>query len=79
VSESLTVRIRADLPIRERRAIRARVRWLAHRSGRTEIEVLALTLYRVQATNRAGMVPQAISRIDALEHLLAAEIDMGGR
>jgi hypothetical protein len=79
VSDTLSLRLLPELPIRERRAIRARVRWLAHSSGRTEVEVLALALYRVRASDRASMTPHSTSRLDALERLLTTEINVGGR
>jgi hypothetical protein len=73
------VRVLSLLPLRERRAVRARVRWLANNAGRSEVEVLALTLYRVRATDRAGMTLHATDRLDALDRLLTSEIDVSGR
>jgi hypothetical protein len=75
VSSGAAVHVRPDLPIRVRRAIRARVQWLAQSAGRTEVAELALTLCLVRATDRARMTTQATRRLVALERLLVGELD----
>ncbi len=67
-----------QLPIRERRAVRARVRRLAHDSGTPELDILALVLFRVRAADRTGMTAVAAIWLDALAQLLAAEINLVG-
>jgi hypothetical protein len=79
VSDGLTSRLPSELPIHERHGIQARVPWLADRLGRTEVEVLALTLYGIRSTGCTGTTPHVATRLNALEHLLTTAIDMGGR
>jgi len=63
------------LSLRERRTIRARVRWLGHQSGWAEVEVLALARYRARVADRSSLTDEQVGRLQALERLLSAEID----